>query len=42
MYGVELYMGTELNIMDYEGRVDMGEKPWKKWISLLPACMCPV
>ena len=30
MYGVELYMGTELNIMDYEGRVDMGEKTLEK------------
>ena len=30
MYGVELYMGTELNIMDYEGHVDMGEKTLKK------------
>src|SRR5699024_3940833 len=30
MYGVELYMGTELNIMDYEGHVDMGEKTLEK------------
>ena len=30
MYGVELYMGAELNIMDYEGHVDMGEKTLEK------------
>ena len=30
LYGVELYLGTELNIMDYEGHVDMQEKTLDK------------
>lgn len=30
MYGVELLLGTELNIMDYNGTVDMEEKTLKK------------
>lgn len=29
MYGVELLLGAELNIMDYRGRVDMEEKTLK-------------
>ena len=30
LYGVELYLGTEMNIMDYEGHVDMQEKTLDK------------
>lgn len=30
MYGVELLLGAELNILDYEGHVDLEEFYWKK------------
>lgn len=29
MYGVELLLGAELNILDYEGRIDLSEAYWK-------------
>ena len=29
MYGVELLLGAELNILDYEGHIDMDEFYWK-------------
>ena len=34
MYGVELYMGTELNIMDLKAMWIWGRKLWRKWILL--------
>jgi len=30
MYGVELMLGAELNILDYEGHVDLDEDYWKR------------
>lgn len=30
MYGVELMLGAELNILDYKGTVDLDESYWKK------------
>ncbi len=35
LYGVEILMGAELNIMDYEGNVDLGPEVLKK----LPLCI---
>lgn len=29
MYGVELMLGAELNILDYDGTVDLTEEYWK-------------
>ena len=29
MYGVELLLGAELNILDYEGHIDLEEFYWK-------------
>ena len=29
MYGVELLLGAELNILDYEGHIDLTEEYWK-------------
>jgi len=30
MYGVELMLGSELNILDYEGHLDLNEDYWKR------------
>ena len=29
MYGVELMIGAELNILDYEGNIDLNERYWR-------------
>ena len=32
MFGVELLMGAELNILDFDGHVDLPVRQLKKWI----------
>lgn len=31
MYGIQLLLGSEVNILDAAGTVDLGRIPWKSW-----------
>ena len=42
LHGVRLLRGIELNIIDFDGTVDMGEKSFPDWTWALPACIAPV
>lgn len=41
MYGVELLLGAEVNIMDYEGRVDMEDSTMKKMDMVIASLHIP-
>lgn len=39
LYGIELVLGSEVNILDAKGTVDLPQKTMENWISSLPACI---
>ena len=42
MYGIQLLLGSEVNILDAAGTVDLAQKTWKDWTWSLQAFMCHV